>query len=52
MELAIQEVIALVIVAFAAVYLVQRLTGWPRLGKKPKSGVKLGTRLARGLKRR
>lgn len=47
-----QELVALIVVAFAAVYLVQRLTGWPKLGRKKKQPVKLGTRLARGLKRR
>ena len=45
----IQEVIALSIVALAAMYLVQRLTGWPGR-KKSAPPVLLGARLARGLK--
>lgn len=64
MSLVVQEVLALVIVAAAAVYLVARLTGWPRLERlgirrkkacgptSPDGAVVLGERLKRGLRDR
>lgn len=66
MSLAIQEILALSIVALAALYMVAKLTGWPRLGVRKKacaSGgaaaasangpgpVILGDRLRRGMER-
>ena len=50
----VQDGVALAIVAGAALYLVRRFTGWPRLGRRPPPpapGVVLGSRLARGLAR-
>lgn len=55
MTAGVQEIIALLIVAGAVLYLVQRAFGWPRLRSK-RGAVKpvpaqLGDRLARGLAR-
>ena len=44
-----QELGAFVIVACAALYLLRRLTGWPRK-RTPGANVLVGSRLARGLK--
>ncbi len=58
MSLWVQEIVALTIVALAALYIVARLTGWPRIGverkkacgtPQPSSSVILGERLRRGL---
>jgi hypothetical protein len=47
-----QELLALIVAAFALVYLVYKIGGWPRFssGKKQGAPVVLGRRLARGLK--
>lgn len=48
-----QELAALLIALLAALYVLKKLTGWPRFGKKPRppeAGVTLGSRLARGLR--
>lgn len=51
----VQDVLALVAVALAAVYLCRRLTGWPGPRKRAEvaanTRVEIGTRLARGLER-
>ena len=46
--LEIQEVIALLLVLFAAAYIVRELTGFPKKTKRTKP-VAVGERLARGL---
>jgi hypothetical protein len=46
-----QDLAALAIAAFALLYLVQRLSGFPRRKRKaPPPPVHLGTRLERGMK--
>lgn len=64
MSLVVQEIVALTIVALAALYMVARLTGWPRIGVRRKKAcgtpatsggepsVILGDRLRRGLAKR
>lgn len=46
-----QEVVALAAAAAAFVFMVHRITGWPRRRKKPTANVVLGSRLERGLAR-
>lgn len=50
MNATLQDVIALMIVLAAALYIVRRLTGWPRLGPKPGPPVVMGDRFKKGLK--
>jgi hypothetical protein len=47
----LQELVAVAIAAIAFLYMVQKLSGWPRLTKKraPEPPVVIGDRLARGL---
>jgi len=52
----VQELAALFVVALAALYMVRRLTGWPRLRpvappEQTPDPVRLGGRLARGLEK-
>ncbi|MEQ9496675.1 MAG: hypothetical protein RIT81_07450 [Deltaproteobacteria bacterium] len=45
----VQELVALVVAGIAFVYMVHKITGWPRR-KKPTANVVMGSRLERGLK--
>jgi hypothetical protein len=47
-----QELAALLVSALAFVYLMHKIGGWPRFGKRKQAGppVIVGERLARGLK--